>query len=438
MRRLSLFLFLTLISVSTFAQKKGKPKLIIYGQGEAALASAIQSSNSGVNTIWINPDATFKSALTEGSDIKKVNSYHNIDAGLWAEFLKKSLNTKDYTDSVFQHSKAYLNPRISINTFEKMLDSATNLTVINKVEISKIKKSGKKWQVDLSNGENYKVFAILDASAESKLLSLVSKEDQLPNPQAEPSTLIETDKLYTSDLYRTSLFVADNRVESIVPTSALIKPFADNVFAIYGPKGVVDDIDGSVDNVPTKILYGQALGAIASYCAFFEIKSDKINIRTLQGELMSYKAQPLPFHDVTFEDIHNGSIQRIGLTGLFQGRMSSIDGKANRLIFDVDSHVSSMEIEPTMKSLYTRSQIWFADKKIEDLKLKDLMDMIKFVALKGNELDVAVEKGWTKKFNFAGSYDPECFVTRRQAAVLIDTYLQPFNVKVDLKGSFRY
>src|SRR5690606_25546666 len=94
------------------------------------------------------------------------------------EFLKQSLNAKDYSDSVFNRSKGHLNPRISMNTFEKMIDSAKNLTVIHKTEVRRVRKSGKKrWQIDLSNGDSYKVFAVVDASLQSDLVPLISKED---------------------------------------------------------------------------------------------------------------------------------------------------------------------------------------------------------------------------------------------------------------------
>jgi len=438
MSRFFLLFFLFFFSFTSFAQKKGKPKLIIYGQGEGALASAVQASKSGVTTLWINPEESFKSILTEGSEIKKVNSYQNIDAGLWAEFLKLSLNAKDYSDSVFNRAKVHLNPRISINTFEKMIDSSKNLTVIYKVEIKKIKKSGKKWKVELSNGESHKVYALLDASIQSQLIPFIDTADKLPNSKKDSTTLIPINQLYATNSYKTSLLVSDNQVQTVVLAVSLIQPYADNFFVLYGSEGVLKGLKGTEEDVPTKMLYGQTLGAVASYCAFFEIKVDKINIRTLQGELLAFKGQLLSFHDVSFEDVHNGSIQRIGLTGILKGRITDEDKNDSKLVFDVDNHVSSMELEPTMRSLYTRSQIWFADKSIEELKLKDLLSLIKFIALKGNELDATIEKGWTKKFSFSGNYDPECFLTRRQIAVLIDTYLQPFSVKVDEKGNFKY
>lgn len=438
MYRISVLCFLLLISSVSFAQKPSKAKLIIYGQGEAALASAVQASKSGVTALWINPDASFKSALTEGQDIKSINSYQNLDAGLWAEFLKLSLNAKDYSDSVFNHAKVYLSPQISKNTFEQMIDSSKNLTVVYNTEIKRIRKSGKKWRIDLSNGQNYSVYSVVDASLQAKLVPLISDKDKLPTKEADSISPINTDQLYSSTVYRTSLMVEDrDQQEWIIPTASLLKPYTENFFVVHGSNGIIKEPKESIQDVPSLMLYGQSIGAIASYCAFFETTSDKINIRTLQGELLAYKAQLLPFHDVAFEDVNNSSIQRVGLTGIIQGRMNNEDGKGAKLIFDVDKHVSSMELEPVMRSLYTRSQIWFSDKSIEELKLKDLISLIKFIALKGDELDTQIENGWEKKFNFTGSYDPECLITRKQAAILIDTYLQPFSIKVNNKGNFQ-
>lgn len=437
MRGFSFLLILGLLSFSSFAQKKGKTKLIVYGQGEAAMASAVQASNSGVPVLWINPEASFESVLIEGAEVKQVDSYQNIDAGMWADFLKRSISAKEYTDSIFNRAKSHLTPRISTNTFEKMIDSASNLTVLNGTSVRKISKSGKRWNIELSNGSQHKVFAVVDASSSAQLLGLVNQKEKLTKA-TDTISLVPISQIYTSEVYRTSLFVKDQQEEAIVPAAAVIKPYANNFFFLYGPEGILEDLVETEENVPTKMLYGQALGAVAAYCAFFEINYDKINIRTLQGELFAYRARLLPFHDVAFEDVHSGIIQRTALSGLIRGRMSDSTEMAGKLIFDVNSHVSSHEIEPIMRSLYTRSQIWFADKSIEEMKLKDLLSLIKFVALKGNEMDAEVQKGWTQKFKFSGEYDPECLITRRHVAVLIDTYLQPFNIKVNNKGNFVY
>jgi len=427
-----------LINSAAFAQKPGKVKLIIYGQGEAALASAVQASNSGVTTLWINPEASFSSALTEGQDVKSINSYQNLDAGLWAEFLKLSLNAKDYSDSVFNHAKVYLTPQISKNTFEKMIDSSKNLSVLYNTEIKRIRKSGKRWKIDLSNGQNHTVYAVVDASLQSKLIPLISDKEKLERKDADSIGPVNINQLYSLNLYRTSLMVEEkDRQERIIPTASLLKPYAGNFFIVYGSDGLIKEPKQSIQDIPSLMLYGQSIGAVASYCAFFETTSDKINIRTLQGELLAFKGQLLPFHDVAFEDVNNQSVQRVGLTGIIQGRLENPNDEGSKLIFDVDKHVSSMELEPVMRSIYTRSQIWFSDKSIEELKLKDLISLIKFISLKGSELDSQIENGWERKFHFTGSYDPECLLTRKQAAVLIDTYLQPFSIKVNEKGNFQ-
>jgi hypothetical protein len=438
MYRILVLCVLTLVTSIAFAQKPAKPKLIIYGQGEAALASAVQASKSGVPALWINPEASFSSALIEGQEIKSINSYQNLDAGLWAEFLKLSVNAKDYSDSVFNHAKVYLSPQISKNTFEKMIDSSRNLNVVYNTEIKRIRKSGKKWRIELSNGQNYSVFAVIDASLQAQLLPMISEKEKLKREESNPIGPIITNQLYRSTVYRTSLLVeAKDKEEWVVPTASLLKPYAQNLFVLHGPNGVFKVPKESIQDIPTLMLYGQSIGAIASYCAFFETTTDKINIRTLQGELLAYKGQLLPFHDVAFEDVNNSSIQRIGLTGILQGRMSNEDGTEPKLIFDVDKHVSSKELEPVMRSLYTRSQIWFSDKSIEELKLKDLISLLKFIAFKGDELETQIENGWEKKFNFNGIYDPECILTRKQAAILIDTYLQPFSIRINEKGEFQ-
>jgi len=438
MYRILALCVLMLINSAAFAQKPGKVKLIIYGQGEAALASAVQASNSGVTTLWINPEASFSSALTEGQDVKSINSYQNLDAGLWAEFLKLSLNAKDYSDSVFNHAKVYLTPQISKNTFEKMIDSSKNLSVLYNTEIKRIRKSGKRWKIDLSNGQNHTVYAVVDASLQSKLIPLISDKEKLERKDADSIGPVNINQLYSLNLYRTSLMVEEkDRQERIIPTASLLKPYAGNFFIVYGSDGLIKEPKQSIQDIPSLMLYGQSIGAVASYCAFFETTSDKINIRTLQGELLAFKGQLLPFHDVAFEDVNNQSVQRVGLTGIIQGRLENPNDEGSKLIFDVDKHVSSMELEPVMRSIYTRSQIWFSDKSIEELKLKDLISLIKFISLKGNELDTQIENGWERKFHFTGSYDPECLLTRKQAAVLIDTYLQPFSIKVNEKGNFQ-
>src|SRR5690606_23153197 len=91
-KRYPILICFLLLSMMLFAQRKSKPQLIVYGQGEAAFGAAVQSASSGVQTLWVNPENSFESMLTQGTDIKKVTSYQNLDGGLWGEFLKSTIN----------------------------------------------------------------------------------------------------------------------------------------------------------------------------------------------------------------------------------------------------------------------------------------------------------------------------------------------------------
>src|SRR3546814_544665 len=169
-----------------------------------------------------------------------------------------------------------------------MIDSSKNLTVVYNTEIKRIRKSGKRWKIDLSNGQNYSVYAVVDASLQAKLVPLINDKDKLPAKEADSINPITTDQLYGSTIYRTSLMVEDrDQQEWIIPTASLLKPYAENFFVVHGSNGSIKEPKESIQDVPSLMLYGQSIGAIASYCAFFETTSDKINIRTLQGELLA-------------------------------------------------------------------------------------------------------------------------------------------------------
>lgn|SRR5690606_2716185 len=433
-KRYPILICFLLLSMMLFAQRKSKPQLIVYGQGEAAFGAAVQSASSGVQTLWVNPENSFESMLTQGTDIKKVTSYQNLDGGLWGEFLKSTINASYYTDSVFNRAKRHLNPRVSLNAFEKIIDSASNLTVLYSTDVKEVKRSRKDWTVELNNGSSYKVFALVDASEGAKTLSLIDPDEKIQDT-ASGTSFISTSEIYESTTYKTSLMIYDgSETESVVPSSVLTMPYAKNLFIVFDPENPHRPQSSSVEDVPRLMLLGQAIGATAGYCAFFETDYDKINIRTLQGELLAFKAQLIPFHDIAFEDVHNTNIQHIGLSGILQGKR----GEEGEFIFDPDGYVSTKEIEAVMRSIYTRSQIWFNQHSSDQLKVNEVIDLIKFIALKGNEIDRAIENGWSSRFKFNGSFGSENLITRRQFAVLVDTYLQPFTVKINKEGKFVY
>lgn len=441
MERLYVLFFLSFISLPLFGQKRAKqpkPQVLVYGHGIDAFSAAMQSAQSGVETIWVIDSTAIGGDIVSG-DNKNVSSNHHLDVGIWALFLARLANVQELSDSVSMTAKKNISPRIAENTLEAISDTINRLQLKKNSKIEKVQRSGKGWQAQLSNGEKIKVFALVDASVNTDLYQYVAPEEKQNqriktvspfNPQQEID--------YSRPIYRTGIAVGSLAEEVFnVPLASILPDSIPNYFATRSLEGIQELLHDPVNAIPLFMLQAQACGAAAAYCAFFKTTSDKINVRTLQGELLAFKSFIIPFQDISLQDPHCTAIQRVGATGILRGVYTS-SNEEKRFIFQPDSLVSSKEIEPIIEQLYTRSQIWFKDKDIPVLKLKDLLSLIKYVANRGNELEAEVEKGWSRRFKFDPSYDLEKELSRRELAVLLDAYLQPFNVRVTQTGQFQY
>ncbi len=431
MKFIAIFLIIA-FSSSAFAQVK-KSQVLVYGDNEIAWAAAVQSARSGVNTLWIRKEKKIGIHFSEDKDLT-ITVNDGLDAGLWAELLGKTRGSSTPNDSLSMMAKQNINAQVARNIVYGISDSLKNLNQIFNTEVRSIKKSGKQWRIQLSNNLSLKVSAIVDASEDASLLSLIKPSD-LKTESKNQEIVINASQLYKNTTYRTSIMTFSiNHDAIVIPTTVLLNSIvAENFFVVREYPWLTKENNRDVNSLPFFIESGQAIGAAAAYCAFFKTTTDKIDIRTLQGELLAYHGQLIPFQDIKIDDPNFSSIQRIGATGLLKGINNN-----DSFEFSPDQRVSSKEIEPIILALYTRSQIWFNNKNIEEVTLTDLLSLIKFIALKGDELEADVKKGWKQRFHFSGDYTPDNHVSRRQMAVLVDYYLKPFNVTIDNTGKFKY
>lgn len=430
-----LFTFLIIaFSSSAFAQVK-KSQVLVYGDNESAWAAAVQSARSGVNTVWIRKSKDIGTHFIGNKKIE-ITGNDGLDAGLWAEFLGKTRGESSPNDSISSLAKQDINTQIARNVLSGISDSLKNLHQLFNTEVKSIKRSGKFWQIQLSNHVTLKINAVVDASDDAALIKLLIP-NELSKRDKNKEMLIMASHLYENNLFRTSIMTfAPDHYPIAVPASLIINTIpANNFFALQQYPWLTKEKNKDINNLPLFVQSGQTIGAAAAYCAFFKTTTDKIDIRTLQGELLAYHGQLIPLQDIAIDDPHFPAIQRIGATGLLKGKL---DAESNRFDFGPKHKVSSKEIEPIMLALYTRSQIWFRGKDIQEITLSDLLSLIKFIALKGEELDADVKKGWKQRFHFSEDFNPSDCVSRRQLAVLVDYYLKPFNVKVDHNGKFKY
>ena len=381
----------------SFAQKVG---VAVFGATPGGLAAAIQSAHSGVETILIDNENLDAVHLTSADKTYKI--------GIYAQFLQrvdslqKNLNYKNNES---------LTPAYTAVVFKGWTDTIKNLTVLRKSTIKEIKKDGKSWEIEFTNGNEIKANVVVDAT----IGSLVSQKASVSASKLQPKQGIYSDKLY-----RTSVaLVGPANVLSAhyLPISYLLAGNAENFLILGG-------------NVPSTLVTGQGAGASAAYCAFFKTDTKDISVRKTQAELVTFKSQFIRFDDIDVLDSNAVSIQKVAVTGIIKGKE-----KGDQLLFIPDSTISTEEIRKPFREYYSRSQIWFLDNKADQLSLAQTLSLIKFVGSRAGELDKEVKNAWKTSLKLKGEFDLKRIVNRREFAVLVDTYLQPYIVAVDMQGN---
>lgn len=429
-KRYVFFWLLFIVPFLASAQRK-RPQVLVYGYGADAYAAAVQSAMSNLNTVWvINGDRVVPELTSESVS---VTSNAHLDAGIWANFLAATKREKP-SDSVSIVAKRRINPSLARGVVDSVLKSFNNLTIISGGTLRAVRKSGKNWQVDLSDRRRFKIRSVVDASADGQLYQMVHgtldsfrvrKDIQAAYFQSVPY----------NGLARTGVAVGERDGKGYsLPLGSLVPTGEDNLFLIRYIPAVQQLLTHTEADIPLLMHVGQAVGAAAAYAAFYQATPAKLDVRSVQGELLQYQARLIPFVDVPLESPHFHAIQRIGATGMLKGR----EDERGQLYFDAGAPVTADEVKPVLNALFSRSQIWFINHAdVDTFTMADLFSYIKFVGQRGNELEGQVQKNWKRRYHFEGEYDEQQQATRTHVAVLLDAYCDPFDVKVGLDGTIQ-
>ncbi len=184
-----------------------------------------------------------------------------------------------------------------------------------------------------------------------------------------------------------------------------------------------------------QMVLGQGAGTVAAYCAFFKTTTQKLNVRAIQGELLDFKGYLMPFSDVPLADPNFRAIQQVSATGMLHG-VPQVNGKTAAILFKPDTTVTTAEIEPVIKEIYTRAFLWFNKAKPgEQFTVGNLLSFISEITLsEPKPLQAKIEKDWQATYKFKQPFDINHPLTRREFALLTNKYLNPFARTVDLSG----
>lgn len=413
-KHISLFLFLNLSGLLLQAQTI-KTGVLVVGNTPAGVSAAIQSARSGAKTTYLTQSLSVNPVFAE-DDLQYVWNIRNH------YFLKERKKSK-VTDSIIATK---INLDRSTDLIKNIADTVKNLSLNHNNVVDEITKDGKGWEVRLKGGQKIKTDVIVDATDNLFLASLLRID--LKKAVNFP---VKSDNPFDSKLIRSGMakgyLELPNKERSItsIPPGALIPAGFENFIVI--PKQI-----GQVKLLRMEL--GQAAGTVAAYCAFFKTTTKTVNIRIVQGELLAFDAVLIPYSDIDLKDPNFKAFQQLGLSGLMKSTMFK-EGNINKIKFDTAGTITAEELRGPMKEFYTRSQIWFADNKVDTLSIGDAISLFMFTATRGEELKKEIEEGWKVSFKFNSKFDLKRNITRKEFGVLADRYLQPFNVRVDPAGN---
>ncbi|MEJ7779851.1 MAG: hypothetical protein WKF68_09675 [Daejeonella sp.] len=408
------FIILAAISLSLPAQTV-KTGVLVAGNTAGSISAAIQSARSGVKTILLTQSPGISAELTSEDLIylRKVRDHYKL------KNKRAKLPAKD----------TVLDMNMSRDQYSKLIKSITdttkNLIVTLNAGISKIEKDGKGWEIRLKNGQKIKADVVVDATETHSVSSLLRIDPNKTMMNAATASPFDN-KLYRSTVATGySVQGSTARTVTLIPLGAMIPAGTENFIVVPKSTTVLK---------PVSMSAGQAAGTIAAYVAFFKTTTKNINVRGVQTELLIFDAELIPFSDIQVNDANFPAFQRMGVSGLLKPMIVK-EGNHHVIKFDTAGVVTAGQLRAPLREFYSRSQIWFADNKMDVMTIEDAISLFMFTATRGEELKKEIEEGWKESFKFNSTFDLKRQITRKEFAILADRYLQPFNVRVDLAGN---
>jgi hypothetical protein len=437
-----LLLVLLLLKCSfTYAQTI-KTDILVIGGGPSGTAAAIQGARSKIKTLLIEQDPQLCPSLTSASMLTIVPG-KDLPSGIWGEFRKRVIafyKTTPGYDTTY-NAPLRFEPFTGAAILKKITDTVKNLSVKLNAPVTSIKKDGDGWQATISQdgkAQLIKAKIIIDATKDGIAT-------QKFNPDFKAFDFFSGNDGSTA--YRTSIATgngfAGERGDSIhpkknypqspaycIPLGAIVAKGVDNL--LITAKLIPED---DIQYLPNYLTLGQGAGTAAAFCAFFKTTTKNLNVRAVQGELLDFKGYLVPFADIKQSDPYFRSIQQIGATGLLKGIQKGT-GNTLQVLFMPDSAVHTTEIEPVLNDVYSRTFLWFnREKPAEKFTVGNLLSLISEITLTDPKtLQISMTKTWKTQYRFTSDFDMNRSVTRREFAVLVNKFLNPFARTVDMAG----
>ena len=184
-------------------------------------------------------------------------------------------------------------------------------------------------------------------------------------------------------------------------------------------------INGATRLQPVVMQLGQAAGALAALACVQDKPVKKVSVRAVQQALLDAGCYIMPYLDLDKTHPHFKAIQKIGATGILRGEGRNV-GWANQTWFRADDELLAEDI---YTAGYYNTALPFVKGPI---KIGEFANMLRTM---GVHLPATLGEWWSGLG--LSDYDYDRNITRLEAAVVVDSTIDPFNLlNVDYNGDF--
>lgn len=201
---------------------------------------------------------------------------------------------------------------------------------------------------------------------------------------------------------------------------------------------VTNLVNGTSRLQPVVMQIGQVAGTLAAMAVAQKRVPCRLSVRDVQRQLLKTGNYLLPFLDVPRSDALFPVLQRIGITGILQGRGRHHDW-SNEMWFDVDSVVQASDVERLFR-FYTASSAISTDSVSPlipaNLNAETLQQVFARI-MKAHRI-AGIEHLSTLMHTGLEPYNvpfPAGKISRKVFAIWVDAILNPFACEVDLYGN---
>lgn len=219
-----------------------------------------------------------------------------------------------------------------------------------------------------------------------------------------------------------------------VPLGTLVPKDVDGLIVAEKSISVSNLLNGSTRLQPVVLQIGQAAGVLAAKALKQKKSIAQTSVRDVQQTLLDAGSYLMPYLDLSKTDVHFKAVQRIGATGILKGEGKNV-GWSNETWFNTDKHVNVAELKKDLNE-FEPAFAWKINS--DELSVKEATDLVcslaGFYKIKKVKTE-RINSDWAKMQ--LSDYNAERKISRKELAVLLDTYIQPFTLKeMDMKGKY--